>query len=47
MYAGLRAGANLYEVLAEAEAAGAPFCKFDEFKDWVGQSIAALRHEGR
>ena len=45
MYAGLRAGADPTEVLAAAETAGAPFCKLDEYKDWVTQSIAALRGE--
>ncbi len=47
MYAGLRAGADPDQVLGEAEAANAPFCKFDEYKDWVARSIAALRQEGR
>jgi len=47
MYAGLRAEADPAEVLAEAERNGAPFCKFDEYKDWVRQSIEALRREQR
>jgi hypothetical protein len=47
MYAGLRAGAEPAEVLAAAEAAGAPFCKFDDYKAWVAHAIHALRHEGR
>lgn len=45
MYSGLRAGADADEVLAEAEQKGAPFCKFDDYKEWVRESIAALRRE--
>jgi hypothetical protein len=45
MYAGLRAGAAPDEVIAEAERAGAPFCKFDDYKEWVTQSIETLRRE--
>jgi hypothetical protein len=47
MYAGLRAGAEPADVIAAAEAAGAPFCKVEENKEWVVQSITALRREGR
>ncbi|MBL9020245.1 MAG: hypothetical protein JNL83_39030 [Myxococcales bacterium] len=47
MYAGLRTGAEPAEVLAAAEAAGAPFCAFPDYKDWVVQSITALRAEQR
>jgi hypothetical protein len=47
MYAGLRAEADPEEVLVEAERNGAPFCKFDEYKVWVRQSIEALRREQR
>ncbi len=47
MYAGLRSGADPKEVIAEAERSGAPFCKFDDYKDWVTQSIEALRRERR
>jgi hypothetical protein len=47
MYAGLRAGAEPAEVLAAAEAAGAPFCKFEDYKEWVTTSITTLRREGR
>jgi hypothetical protein len=47
MYAGLRAGAEPDEVLAAAEAAGAPFSKFDDYKAWVAESITTLRREGR
>lgn len=43
MYAGLRAGAAPQEVIAAAEAAGAPFCTFPDYKEWVVQSITALR----
>jgi hypothetical protein len=32
-------------VIAAAEAAGALFCKFGEYKDWVVESIVALRRE--
>jgi len=47
MYAGLRAGATPEEVLAAAETAGAPFCKFEDYKEWVTTSITTLRSEGR
>jgi len=47
MYAGLRAGAQPDEVIAAAESAGAPFCKFDDYKAWVASSIELLRREGR
>jgi len=43
MYAGLRSDASPEEVIAEAERAGAPFCKFDEYKVWVVQTIEAVR----
>jgi hypothetical protein len=46
MYSGLRGGAEADEVLAEAERNGAPFSKFDDLKQWVRQSIEALRREG-
>ena len=45
MYAGLRSGTEPGLVLAEAERAGAPFCKFDDYKAWVRMSIEALRRE--
>jgi hypothetical protein len=45
MYAGLRAEADPDEVLAEAERNAAPFCKFDDYKAWVRQSIETLRRE--
>jgi hypothetical protein len=47
MYAGLRTDADPEEVLVEATRNGAPFCKFDEYKAWVRQSIEALRREQR
>ena len=46
MYSGLRDGADIDDVLAEAERNGAPFCNFDNYKQWVRQSIEALRREG-
>jgi hypothetical protein len=47
MYEGLRAGASPDEVLAAAEAAGAPFTKFEDYKAWVAAAITTLRREGR
>jgi hypothetical protein len=47
MYAGLRAGAEPDEVIAEARAAGAPFSAFEDYEEWVKQSIESLRREGR
>ena len=47
MYSGLRAGTAPDEVLAEAERQGAPFCKFDDYKAWVRESIETLRRERR
>lgn len=43
MYAGLRAGADPDEVVARAELDGAPFTKFDDYKQWVVDSITTLR----
>ena len=45
MYAGLRDGAEPDEVIAEAERSGAPFCKFDDYKDWVRASMTELRRK--
>jgi hypothetical protein len=45
MYAGLKAGSNPDDVLAAAEADDAPFVKFDEYKEWVRDSILTLRNE--
>lgn len=42
LYAGLRAGASADEVLARAEADGAPFARSDELKAWVTQGLAEL-----
>jgi hypothetical protein len=42
LYAGLRAGASAEEVLARAEADGAPFVGSDELKAWVAQGLAEL-----
>jgi hypothetical protein len=42
LYAGLRAGASADEVLARAEADGAPFARSDELKAWVAQGLAEL-----
>jgi protein tyrosine phosphatase (PTP) superfamily phosphohydrolase (DUF442 family) len=42
MYAGLKAGADPEEVIRAAEKDGAPFCKFDEYKQWVRESMKAL-----
>jgi hypothetical protein len=42
LYAGLRAGATADEVLARAEADGAPFAGSDELKAWVVQGLAEL-----
>jgi hypothetical protein len=45
MYSGLRSGADPEAVLAEASLRGAPFCKFDDYKDWVREAMTALRNE--
>lgn len=45
MYAGLRDGADPEAVLTEAEAQGAPFCAFEDYKAWVALAIEALRRE--
>src|SRR5256714_15532268 len=42
LYAGLRAGAAPDEVLARAEADGAPFAGSDELKAWVAQGLDEL-----
>jgi hypothetical protein len=42
LYAGLRAGASADDVLARAEADGAPFCGSDELKAWVVQGLSEL-----
>ena len=42
LYAGLRAGAGPDDVLARAEADGAPFAGSDELKGWVTQGLDEL-----
>jgi hypothetical protein len=42
LYAGLRAGASPDEVLARAEADGAPFAGSDELRAWVAQGLEEL-----
>jgi hypothetical protein len=42
LYAGLKAGASAEEVLARAEADGAPFVRSDELVAWVEQGLIEL-----
>jgi hypothetical protein len=42
LYAGLRSGATAEEVLARAQADGAPFAQSEELKDWVRQGLEEL-----
>jgi hypothetical protein len=42
LYAGLRAGATADEVLARAEADGAPFTGSDDLKEWVARGLHEL-----
>lgn len=42
LYAGLRSGASADEVLARAEADGAPFTQMQPLKDWVAQGMTEL-----
>ncbi len=42
LYAGLKAGASADDVLARAEADGAPFMGSDELKAWITQGLSAL-----
>lgn len=42
MYAGLKAGAAPDDVIRSAEKDEAPFCKFEEYKQWVRESMKAL-----
>jgi hypothetical protein len=42
LYAGLRQGASADEVIARAEADGAPFAGLDELKAWVAQGLEEL-----
>ena len=43
LYAGLRSGATAEEVLARADADGAPFSGSDELRAWVVQGLDELR----
>ena len=43
MYAGLKAGSTPTEVIETAEQDGAPFCAFEDYKEWVRTAIEALR----
>lgn len=45
LYAGLRAGASVEEVLALADADSAPFATFPEYRAFVADSLAALSSE--
>ena len=42
LYAGLRSGSSAEEVLARAEADGAPFVGSEEYKAWVVQGLREL-----
>ena len=42
LYAGLRAGASADDVLARAEADGAPFVQSDELRTWVTDGLEQL-----
>src|SRR4051795_11201276 len=42
LFAGLRSRATADDVLARAEADGAPFTQSDELKDWVRQGLGEL-----
>ena len=42
LYAGLKSGASADEVLARAEADGAPFAGSDELRAWVTDGLAQL-----
>jgi hypothetical protein len=42
LYAGLRSGASADEVLARAEADGAPFVQAEPLKAWVAQGLVEL-----
>jgi hypothetical protein len=45
MYAGLKNNAGAEEVISAAEADGAPFVQFEEYKTWVRNSMETLRKE--
>jgi hypothetical protein len=42
LYSGLRSGASPADVLARAEADGAPFVQAEPLKEWVAQGLAEL-----
>ena len=42
LYAGLRAGAAAADVLARADADGAPFCGVEDLRAWVTQGLGEL-----
>ena len=42
MYSGLRSGATADEVLARADADGAPFVETEEYRAWVAQALDEL-----
>jgi len=44
LYAGLRTGASAEDVLARADADGAPFARSDELRAWVADGLAQLSH---
>ena len=43
MYAGLKLGAEPYDVMAAAERDEAPFTQNEQYKEWVRESIETLR----
>jgi hypothetical protein len=45
LYAGLQSGASADEVLAQADADGAPFAGTDAYRDFVTQGLEELRSE--
>ena len=45
LYSGLRSGASADEVLARAEADGAPFVQAEPLKEWVVQGLNQLSPE--
>lgn len=47
MYAGLKQGAPVEQVLAAAEEEQAPFCASEDYKEWVRSSLLTLREEAR
>lgn len=47
LYAGLRSGASADDVLARAEADGAPFIRSEPLKAWVRQGLAQLSEDDR